>query len=70
MNEFFIPNILLEPNVIHLELNANSIVVRIEMFSGVLTERTFTGDNCYLQLLAFLKQIEGRDNLQAKLVVN
>jgi hypothetical protein len=61
---------LLEPNVIHLELNANSIVVRIEMFSGVLTERTFTGDNCYLQLLAFLKQIEGRDNLQAKLVVN
>jgi hypothetical protein len=69
MNEFFIPNILLEPNVIHLELNANSIVVRIEMFSGVLTERTFTGDNCYLQLLAFLKQIEGRDNLKAKLVV-
>ena len=70
MNEFLIPNISLEPNIIHLELNANSIVVRIEMFSGVLTERTFTGDNCYLQLLAFLKQIEGRDNLQAKLVVN
>jgi hypothetical protein len=69
MNEFFIPNILLEPNVIHLELNANSIVVRIEMFSGVLTERTFTGDDCYLQLLTFLKQIEANDNLQAKLVV-
>lgn len=70
MNEFFIPIILLEPNVIHLELNANSIVVRIEVFSGVLTERTFTGDTCYLQLLTFLKQIEARDNLQAKLVVN
>jgi hypothetical protein len=69
MNEFFIPNILLEPNVIHLELNANSIVVRIEMFSGVLTERTFTGDDCYLQLLTFLKQIEANDNLQAKLIV-
>jgi hypothetical protein len=69
MNEFFIPNILLEPNAIHLELNANSIVVRIEMFSGVLTERTFTGDDCYLQLLTFLKQIEANDNLQAKLIV-
>lgn len=69
MNEFFVPNILLEPKDIHLELNANSIVVRIEMFSGVLTERTFTGENCYLQLLTFLKQIGARDNLQAKLVV-
>ena len=39
------------------------------MYGGVLTERTLTGENCYLQLLEFLKRLESRDTLHAELEV-
>jgi hypothetical protein len=70
MNRFFIPNISLEFNNIELELKSNSITVRIEIFTGVLTQRTFTGEDCYLQLLAFFSQIQAKDNLQVKLILS
>ncbi len=55
------------PNNIHLELRSNSITIRIEMFSGVLTERIFTGENCYLELLDFLRQVEMKNKLQVEI---
>ncbi|MFY9964276.1 MAG: hypothetical protein WBL44_11650 [Nitrososphaeraceae archaeon] len=59
----------MEPNKIRLQLGETSITVRIELYGGVLTERTLTGENCYLQLLEFLKRLESRDTLHAELEV-
>lgn len=59
----------MEPNRIRLQLGETSITVRIELYSGVLTERTLTGENCYLELLEYLKQIESKDSLYAEIEV-
>lgn len=58
------------PNNIQLLLRSKSITIRIEMFSGVLTERTFTGINCYLELLHFLKQIDLTNKLQVEIDID
>jgi hypothetical protein len=57
----------LEPYSIRLQLGKSSITVRIELYSGVLTEKTFTGENCYLGLLEFLKQIESSNSLHVEI---
>ena len=59
----------LEPNRIRLQLGETSITVRIELYSGVLTERTLTGENCYRELLEYLKRIESKDSLHAEIEV-
>lgn len=46
----------MESNAIQLELEEKSITIRTEVLKGVLTSRTFSGDDCYLQLLRFLKE--------------
>ncbi|MFZ0555314.1 MAG: hypothetical protein WBX81_08120 [Nitrososphaeraceae archaeon] len=58
------------PKNIQLQLGDKCITVRIEVFSGVLTERTFTGENCYPQLLDYLRQVGFKDNLQAEIGVD
>ncbi|HZD34165.1 MAG TPA: hypothetical protein VE130_03085 [Nitrososphaeraceae archaeon] len=59
----------MEPNNIRLKLGAGSITIGIEMFSGVLTERTFNGKNCYTELLDFLNQIGSKGTLQAEIEI-
>jgi hypothetical protein len=46
----------MESNVVQLELEENSITIKAELLKGVLTSKTFSGSNCYLQLLRFMKQ--------------
>ena len=59
----------LEPSRIRLQLGETSIIVRIELYRGVLTEMTLTGENCYRELLEYLKRIESRDGLHAEIEV-
>ena len=60
----------MESNKIRLKLGAESITIGIEMFSGVLAERTFNGKSCYLQLLDFLNKIEFKGTLQAEIEID
>jgi hypothetical protein len=55
----------MEPKKVHLLLGEKSITIRIELYGGVMTEKTLTGENCYLKLLEFLRQIESTDSLHA-----
>jgi hypothetical protein len=57
----------MEPKSVHLSLGEKSITVRIELYGGVLTEKTLTGQDCYLKLLNFLKQIDATDGLHAEI---
>gem|GEM_PF-3952949 len=57
----------MESNSIHLSLGESSITVRIELYCGVMTEKTLTGKNCYLELLEFLRQIDSTSKLQAEI---
>jgi hypothetical protein len=41
---------------IQLELEENSITLRIQALAGVLTSKTFVGEDCYLQLIKFMKK--------------
>jgi hypothetical protein len=43
-------------NTIQLELEEDSITLRIQALTGVLTSKTFNGQDCYLQLIMFLKK--------------
>jgi hypothetical protein len=55
----------MEPKSVHLLLGEKSITIRIELYDGVMTEKTLTGENCYLKLLEFLRQIDATDHLHA-----
>ena len=39
-----------------LELKPDSITIRANMRQGVLTTKTFEGNECYIQMLTFIKQ--------------
>ena len=39
-----------------LELKANTITIKANMWQGVLTSKTFEGPDCYTQMLNFIKQ--------------
>jgi hypothetical protein len=41
---------------IQLLMTSNSITINTSMFEGVLTEKTFEGPDCYLELIDFLKE--------------
>lgn len=45
----------MDSNNIQLELEENSITLRIQALAGVLTSKTFIGEDCYLQLINFMK---------------
>jgi hypothetical protein len=57
----------MEPKGVHLLLGEKSITVRIELYSGVMTEKTLTGENCYLELLEYLRRIDATDRLHAEI---
>lgn len=57
----------MEPNNIRLSLGESSITVRVELYSGVMTEKTLTGKNCYFELLEFLRQIDSISGLHAEI---
>jgi hypothetical protein len=46
----------MDSNNIQLELEENSITLRIQALAGVLTSKTFNGEDCYLQLIKFMKK--------------
>ena len=46
----------MESNVVQLELEEKSITIKTELWKGVLTSKMFSGSDCYLQLLRFMKQ--------------
>ena len=46
----------MDSNNIQLELEENSITLRIQALAGVLTNKTFIGEDCYLQLIKFMKK--------------
>ncbi|MGH9978695.1 MAG: hypothetical protein ACRD8Z_23115 [Nitrososphaeraceae archaeon] len=57
----------MEPKSVHLLLGEKSIIVRIELFGGVMTEKTLTGENCYRKLLEFIRRIDTTDSLHAEI---
>ena len=46
----------LDSNNIQLELEEYSITLKIQALRGVLTSKTFHGEDCYLQLIGFMKE--------------
>ena len=46
----------MDSNNIQLELGEHSITLRIQALAGVLTSKTFNGEDCYLQLVRFMKK--------------
>lgn len=47
----------MESAKMQLELKPDAIVVRVNLWQGVLTTKTFEGHDCYIQMLNFLKQV-------------
>ena len=46
----------MESAKIQLELKPDAITVRVNLWQGVLTTKTFEGPDCYRQMLNFIKQ--------------
>jgi hypothetical protein len=40
-----------------LELSLDAITIRANIWQGVLTTKTFEGNECYIQMLTFIKQV-------------
>ena len=41
---------------LQLELKQDSIRIRANLWQGVLTDQTFEGQDCYVQMLSFIKK--------------
>jgi hypothetical protein len=46
----------MEPNLVQLELGEKSITIRAKILEGVLIAKSFHGNDCYLQLLRFIRE--------------
>jgi hypothetical protein len=46
----------MEPNPVQLELDEKSITIRAKILEGVLIAKSFHGQDCYLQLLRFIRE--------------
>jgi hypothetical protein len=46
---------------LQLELKQGSIRVRANLWQGVLVDKTFEGQDCYTQMLSFIKQAHPND---------
>jgi len=55
-----------------LLLNADSITVHATIMQGVLITQTFEGNDCYLKLVNFLKQVypDRSAPIRAEIIVN
>jgi len=54
-----------------LELQPQAITVRTNMLQGVLTVKTFEGNDCYLQMLNFIKEVytDTEQFIQATIII-
>jgi hypothetical protein len=54
-----------------LELQPQAITVRTNMLQGVLTVKTFEGNDCYLQMLNFIKKVYNNTEqfIQATIII-
>jgi hypothetical protein len=54
-----------------LELQPQAITVRTNMLQGVLTVKTFKGNDCYLQMLNFIKKVYNNTEqfIQATIII-
>jgi hypothetical protein len=61
----------MESNVIQLELGENTITIKAEVLRGVLTSKTFYGQDCYSELLRFIKEaFSGSATISAIIILN
>jgi hypothetical protein len=58
-----------ESTNLQLELKQNSIRVRANLWQGVLAEQTFDGQDCYVQMLSFIKQAYPNDRYLTATIV-
>jgi hypothetical protein len=54
---------------LQLELKQDSITVRANLWQGVLVDKTFEGQDCYVQMLSFIKQAYPQDQYLTATVV-
>jgi hypothetical protein len=59
------PNDQSHKETIQIEMRPESIVLRVEVFEGVLSETRFDGVNCYTKLLNHLKSITSEGSIHA-----
>ena len=50
----------MDSNNIQLELEECSITLKMQALQGVLTSKTFRGEDCYVQLIVFMKEAFSR----------
>ncbi len=51
----------MESSNLQLELTQSSSRVRANLWQGVLVDKTFEGQDCYMQMLSFIKQAYPND---------
>jgi hypothetical protein len=58
-------------SIMQLELEAQVITVRTNLLQGVLTVKTFEGNDCYLQMLDFIKEVYNNTEefIQATIII-
>ncbi|HZA64468.1 MAG TPA: hypothetical protein VE573_16455 [Nitrososphaeraceae archaeon] len=54
---------------LQLELKQDSITVRANLWQGVLVDKTFEGQDCYVQMLSFIKQVYPNDQYLTATIV-
>jgi hypothetical protein len=54
---------------LQLELKQDSITVRANLWQGVLVNKTFEGQVCYVQMLSFIKQAYPNDQYLTAMIV-
>lgn len=54
---------------LQLELKQDSITVRANLWQGVLVDKTFEGQDCYVQMLSFIKQAYPQDQYLTATIV-
>lgn len=54
---------------LQLELKQDSITVRANLWQGVLVDKTFEGQDCYVQMLNFIKQAYPNDQYLTATIV-
>jgi hypothetical protein len=54
---------------LQLELKQDSISVRANLLQGVLVDKTFEGQDCYVEMLSFIKQAYPNDQYLTAAIV-
>ena len=54
---------------LQLELKQDSITVRANLWQGVLVDKTFEGQDCYVEMLSFIKQAYPNDQYLTATIV-